>query len=490
MMADFDAVIFRSGRLMAVIPPEWRPFRTALIPLFLLPVPGSVGFVSSYLPGNAALRALVGLVVNPDWTSPLLAAVAILALFRVARQLWPERPDAVVVCMLMLATSSQVLVTATTSYAMTAHLAVNLVWLWCFLRDDRTGHAGAVATGFIGCGLHQIIFHPLFVAPFIVHLWARRRHRLAGLYVLAYAAICGFWISYPSLVLMSASIPPDNAMLAGAPRFWAVIAALMEWFSLGGSIAIVIDNIVRFIAWQHILLVPLVFASLLCIRRSAGLTRAILAGPLLTLLAVFVLLPWQGHGWGYRYLHGLIGNFCLLAGYGWMVVTSEASSEQRTAAASVLGISTIFTVVVLLPAHIVQARSLDAPYRAAMAAIRQASTEIVIVDPSGMEFPTNLVRNDPFLRGRPKILDLALLDSAAIEDLCARFSVSIFDRQTGVALGIEAIPSNIASGESELTKRRNLMHRLGCGTAVAGIAPARLPFGTINHRTANSDLPP
>ena len=139
LMADFDAAILASGRLAATLPPDWAPFKDALAPEFLLPVREPV-WVSSYLPGNAALRAAVGTVADPRWTSPLLAGVAIVALWRVARRLWPDRPDAVIVALVILATSSQVLVMATTSYAMTAHLTLNLVWLALHLRDDRSSH--------------------------------------------------------------------------------------------------------------------------------------------------------------------------------------------------------------------------------------------------------------------------------------------------------------------------------------------------------------
>jgi hypothetical protein len=36
-----------------------------------------------------------------------------------------------------------------TPYAMSAHLALNLVWLWLFLRNTAASHAGAIAVGFL-----------------------------------------------------------------------------------------------------------------------------------------------------------------------------------------------------------------------------------------------------------------------------------------------------------------------------------------------------
>src|SRR5208282_587380 len=118
----------------------------------------------------------------------------------------------------LLATSSQFLITAMTPYAMTAHLTVNLVWLWLFLRGGRLGHAGAIAVAFLACGLHQLIFHPLFAAPFILQLWLERRYRAALFYTLAYALIGAFWIAYPTIALglMVGAAPAAGAVQATA----------------------------------------------------------------------------------------------------------------------------------------------------------------------------------------------------------------------------------------------------------------------------------
>ncbi len=167
-MVEFDAAIFAAGQLLARIPPEWQPYASALQPEFRLPVPGDVGWVSSYLPVNAAIRAFLGLFVRQPWVNAFLMVTAIIALHGVARRLWPSRPDAWVVAVLLLATSSQALFMAMTPYAMSAHLALNLVWLWLFLRDTRSSHGAAMLVGFLATGLHQVVFHPPFVAPFSV----------------------------------------------------------------------------------------------------------------------------------------------------------------------------------------------------------------------------------------------------------------------------------------------------------------------------------
>jgi len=193
-MATFDAAIFRHGELMATIPAQWRVYVDALQPLFVQHLGGGAFWVSGYLPVSAALRALGGLAGGASLVNPILTAISVVAVFGVGRRMWPQRPGLALAAALLLATSSQVLVGGMGAYAMPAHLAFNLVWLWLFLRGGWLGHAGALAVGFLACGLHQLPFHPLFVAPFVAQLWLERRWRAAALYTVAYAAICLFWV--------------------------------------------------------------------------------------------------------------------------------------------------------------------------------------------------------------------------------------------------------------------------------------------------------
>jgi hypothetical protein len=151
-MVVFDMQVFRHGELAAPIAPEWRRYADALTPAFLLPLPGNAAWVSSYMPVNAMLRALFGLL-DPALTAPALAALGAVATFDCARRLFPTQRGAQAIALLIYATSAQVLVTAMTPYAMTAHLALNMIWLALYLRGSRSAHAGAMAIGFLAIGL-------------------------------------------------------------------------------------------------------------------------------------------------------------------------------------------------------------------------------------------------------------------------------------------------------------------------------------------------
>ncbi len=466
ILAEFDAIILRSGMAIAPVDPEWRPFASALAPEFMVPIADGAGYVSAYLPVNAGFRALIGLVMDSAWTSPLLATIAVVAIFGVARRLWPTRLDAALISALLVATSSQVLVTSMTSYAMTAHLTLNLIWLWLFLRNDKIGHGAAIVVGFLATGLHQLIFHPLFVAPFIVRLWASGRRPVALAYIVGYAVICLFWISYWQIMIEWQGFSRQASSDAGPVYFMARAAALLANFHWMG-VGLMLKNALRFVAWQNPIVLPFALLAYRPVHNGDGIARELSTGLALMLAAMFILLPGQGHGWGYRYLHGLIGSLSLLAGYGWIALSERATRNEMAAAWTMLAIGSTVAWLVLLPAHAKQAHDFAMPYVRAADAIRHTTTDLVVIDKSGLLFAEDLVRNDPFLRNRPKVLDLTFLDEANLADLCARYSISMFGRRQGLAFGISPNDEQTKFDDDVRAKKKAAMARLSCGVDMA-----------------------
>ena len=91
-MARFDAAIIARGQLMAPVAPAWRPYLSALQPIFVNPIGGGADWASVYLPVNAVMRGLAMRIGAEPLVSPALAAVSVLAVHAVARKLWPARP--------------------------------------------------------------------------------------------------------------------------------------------------------------------------------------------------------------------------------------------------------------------------------------------------------------------------------------------------------------------------------------------------------------
>ena len=451
ILADFDAAILASGRTIAPLPDEWRGYAGALMPQFMLPLSAEFGWLSGYLPGNAALRSLGVATFGPEWVNPLLAAVAIVAVYRIGRRLWPDAPATALLPAILMATSAQVLTMAMTPYAMTAHLAFNLLWLWAFLRDDWKGDSAAFACGFVATGLHQLLFHPLFVLPFLLHLWFSGRRKRALVYVAAYAAIGLFWLAYWQIVLSAHGVPPGTAGETGLPYLVERAVGLIRAFDIA-AFPLMVLNLLRLFSWQNIALLPLALLAWPAIRREEGIARPLALGFALTVLTMFILLPWQGHGWGYRYVHGLIGSLCLLAGYGW----SGLAAAERVRARRLAAVCTAATILVVLPVHWLQARNFVAPYRSAYSAILRSPADIVLVDGTGLLFAADLVRNAPDLSNRPMIMDLYMLDAAKLRDLCSRYRVAVFDRDQAMQAGVPTAqtPDWGAEGKAELRRLR------------------------------------
>lgn len=406
-MVLFDTDILRRGALVAALPTEWVAYADPLNRVFTLPVADRAMWVSGYLPGNAALHAMAAMLGDVHLTGPLLAALALLALADIARRLWPGDGAAQWVAASTLALSAQFLITAMTTYAMTAHLALNLLWLALFLRDRWWAYAAALLVGFVATGLHQPVFHPLFVVPFLWWLVERRRWPVLGLLVAGYAAIGLFWLWWPGMVAAQA-----GGMAAGVSGGLVERARDMILAWDVGGIWLMALNLLRFAAWQHLLLLPLAAAGIAAGWRRDGLVRALILGPLLTIAAMLLLLPYQGHGWGYRYLHGLIGNLCLLAGFGWIALRDAGlGSRQLWRGASA---ATLIAILWLGSS----AHRMVAPYAAIDRRIAASAADIVLIDDHAAIFAQDLVYNPPWLDRRPVRLAVSAMPRPGAAEIC------------------------------------------------------------------------
>lgn len=114
---------------------------------------------------------------------------------------------------------------------------------------------------------------------------------------------------------------------------------------------------------------------------------------------------------------------------------------------------------IVLPVHAKQAHDFSAPSRA----IEHARVDIVIVDKSRLFFAEDLVRNDPFLRNSPKVLDIANVKPADVEALCAHSRIATFDYPQAVALGIMPHERVSIFFDVARAKLRAEFEQRGCG---------------------------
>ena len=182
-------------------------------------------------------------------------------------------------------------------------------------------------------------------------------------------------------------------------------------------------------------------------------------GCALTLVVVLVLLPFQGHGWGYRYLHGYIGVLALLAAQAWVeLVPPERARLPQSWTAMCTAI--VYVLAIQFPLQALQVHDYLAPLVRAVAAIESADAGIVVVDDRGI-YGEDLIRNDPFLRKAPITLTLSKLQDEQIEKLCMLSArVALFDRNAPAASGIRA--PDVGLGSPTIEHRKALVQALPC----------------------------
>jgi len=409
-MAAFDSRIFSSGRLVQPLPPFWQAHAGALDTYFMLPVARPVAWISAYLPMNAMLRSAVGLVADPALTGPLMVAVGLVALWKCARLLWPDDREAAIVALLLYAGSGQVLFGGMTAYAMPAHLALNLVWLWLFLLDRRATDVGALLVAFVATGLHQPLFHPLFAVPILFTLLLDRNWARVALFVAGYATICAFWLAWPLWMHALVAGPHSSTAAVGTDfvsRFMTTIAGRdpARWQETAA-------NLLRFFAWQHLLLLPLMIAAIAIVRRER-LAGAFAISLFLPICIMAVILPWQGHGFGYRYLQGVIGTGILLAIYGWRSLVVQYGWLRPLFVRT-----TLAGVIVLLPLQALMGHEFYALQAGIDRRIDASSADYFITGSRDAPFSQDLVINRPDLSNRPLRLVGDKVDDSLIRDIC------------------------------------------------------------------------
>ena len=441
-MASFDTWIYAHGRLAWPLPGAWQGDAGALNLLFMLPVARPVAWISAYLPGNAALRALVGLAGDAALTGPLLTGLSVALVWGCARRLWPEDKEAGLVSVALLALSGQMVFAGMTAFAMPVHLAANLLWLWLFLGDTRRGDLAALAVGFFATGIHQPLFHPMFVAPWLVLLLFERRWGRLALFALPYGAIGLFWLAWPHWTLGLVVGPHSLTDASGADYLSRLMDTLAQ---TDQRLPIMAANLLRGLCWSPLALMALPLLGAFCARREAR-AAALLGGVLLPLAVMSLILPYQGHGFGYRYLHGALGSIALLGGFGWRRL---GPWQARLRGALLAGAG--LTALVALPCQALLTHRLYAPFAQASAAIDAAQADYVMIGADDAPLALDLVRNQPDLGNRPIRLSAIDIDDgdALARRICAHGAVMALPAESFYAAidrALDAPPSGQAGG--------------------------------------------
>ena len=420
-MADFQARIFLSGRLRAVVPAFWRPLVRLIIPTHAGYFPELHSWNSGYLPVYAAIRAVFMSVELQALVNPVFAALSVCLIAAIARRVWPNDKMKPLLAAGLLAASSQFLLMSMTAYAMPAHLGLNLLWLWLYLEPRKARFWLAPFVGVAALGLHQPFFHALFVTPFLARLVWERRWKTSLFFAVVYLAGIVGWLLWWRHFMANFSEAGSRSAF-GFHRYTLMIQGIylclvLGWFAL-----------------------PVPFLAALgfgAIRRQAPFLRDAAASCLLTFgFYVFVRFD-QAHGWGDRYFHGTIGCLILVALVGWDALAQRVG---RQAAGTFVVVGLVASLFVQFPLRCFQAEDFVAPYARAAEEFHNSDVDLVGFNPFDAWYSADLIRNDPFLRERPVTICIYSMNEAEEARLQKNFPRRrLVDRKTLQDLGLATI---------------------------------------------------
>ena len=453
----FGAEMLSEGHFIGTVEAEWRPYLQALQPLYIYADAKTLTWMTVYKPGMHLILAFMSLFGVTAYTNAVLTALSVWLVAVLTRRLWPDDSAAPIIAAGLLALTPQFLFTGMTQYAMPAHLALNLAWLCLFLNDTRTSHLAALALGCLATTLHQVNVHPTFVAPFMIALLLDRRWRLVAFYGIGYLAILAFSLVWFDIAYWLEGVTPTAAdqlfpdNLLGQIFVQHSVMDLVLWPV----------NFFRFVSWQSLATLLLILIALPVMKSAPRTVRLLGWGVLCSLLPYVLFAPSPGHGWGYRYLHPLLGSLSIIAVYGWMTL----SRWQRSQLKGLLVTLATLGALTALPLKAFQVWAFTQPYATAVAAVQSTEADIVLVDIFDIHMGLDLVRNDPFLTRRPRVMALQSLSPAQVRVLCDQYAVAIFSHgdleRTGIPTGrqprAERAPGHWTQPGS--------LRRAGCGSA-------------------------
>jgi hypothetical protein len=423
----FQSQIFARGRITG----QWRPEMVPMLVTqksFLNASTVTGQCCSDYAPGHALLMTPFTLLGIPWACNPVLAGICTWLLAAVARQAF-GRPAAGW-AMLLALTSPVFMAYGISFYAMMAHAALNLFFVWLLLEPTLPRVACAGLVGGFALVLHNPFPHAVFALPWIVWL-ARHPQPFIRLAILGvcYAVVClpidGGWDGVEAAIRedRSCGTVSDNVVpadLAAPDRPVAPVPArpsrtIGEHIDrLRGYLTALalptLDDLwwsrfsafLRLVAWDAPALVPLACYGAWRNRRNPY--ALLLAGSLLTTFAAYAFIPMSGgHGWGYRYLFSAWSCLPVLAG-SLAMNTSEnrdnAADRGITDLLTRVGLATILAAAISLPMRCLEIHNFIKGHRSQLPpipAVREGTVVVSFIDPRSGYFKTDLVRNDPFM---------------------------------------------------------------------------------------------
>jgi hypothetical protein len=175
-------------------------------------------------------------------------------------------------------------------------------------------------------------------------------------------------------------------------------------------------------SWQTPVVPLLLVAAAFGWRRLPPFGRDLFAGLAFTFVFYSFFPIGQGHGWGYRYLYGVLGNVVLLAAFGF-----EMARERLWRPRALVALSVASAVALQIPVRAVEAERFVRPFARALDYVQTVPQPVLIVDPRIAWYAQDLVRNSPFLDNQPKVMNGGRLPPIRRQELEQQFPGGVRD---------------------------------------------------------------
>jgi hypothetical protein len=314
--AYFQSRVFAAGHLNGDFPP---PLVDWLIPrgfqeyfLNASRITGSVA--ETYWPGFALLLTPFTWADIPWVCNPVISALTLLVIHRLALVLFNDREAAGLALMLTIA-SPVIFANGISYYSMPAHLLANSLFALLLIRPSPLRAFAAGVVGSFALSLHNPVPHALFAAPWLIWIATRQDGvRLLTALCVGYLPLCILlgvgWFMFSAHMLGGGGL----VTAAGAPGATDRLQGMLSIFSLPKPTVLLARLIGVAKIWIWAVPGLLILAGAGAVRwRQDPVCRLLTTSALLTVFGYFFVPVDQGHGWGYRYFHSAWMALPLLA---------------------------------------------------------------------------------------------------------------------------------------------------------------------------------
>jgi hypothetical protein len=363
---------------------------------FLVVSPTTGDVASVYWPSFALLMAPFSRFDLAWLCNPVLTAISVAALMLTMRRLLPSAPEAAGWAAVFALASPVFLALGVSYYAMTALMLANLIYIWGFMSPRPVTLFWSGVAGSIALTLHNPLPHLLFALPWIFWLirergWGRELLALvAGYFPLTLLLGVG-WLVLRGQITGGTGVIQEDGPFTLLMGLAVRVFVLPDW----GVLFMRTAGFAKLWLWAMPGLVVLAVLGWWRGRRDPYVS--LLAESALFTFVGFLFVPFdQGHGWGYRYFHSAWLVLPLLAAR----YVAEPDLERRETVKPFAAALVVFSLLLVMPIYLLGTRQFvtqlveQVPPATAAGPLR-----LTFVYPDQGFYASDLVQNDPFLRG-------------------------------------------------------------------------------------------